>query len=413
MIQSMKDDEKEIKEEKKKDEKFKAFSSHKEAFVEEFVVDKHDALATDEELIDEVERKIKRNKEKFGTWFTVAMFILNILVLLIALYLQSKIFGVEKIESLVTIEHSVKYIIFGLLVCISLMLLEMLQVYVLLFKAMKKSHPFISYKCAAMGKYYGSLFGMATGGKTYQMFYLNSKGFSAGVSTGVPVVSYTLYQFVFAVVSFVVLLTSFSFVALERSTAMLVLSIISLILTFFMIIIILLMSFSKKLAPAIMIWIVTALKKMKFIKSKRAGINHGRKILEEYRRTMKYLLGNFTTMFVSILVNVATIVLTAMLPYLIYCIFYVPTSTTFIEIFAKVIICNLAMKYIPLPGGVGIAELSFTVLFSNMFTGGTLFWAMLFWRILGGYIYILQGIVFMVYGFISGRIKSRKKEKKQ
>lgn len=395
------------------DETSANLSSKKVKYVEEFTVEKHEPVPSAEEIIDKVEQKIKRNKERFGTWFTVAMTILNILVLLIALYLQSRMFGVAEIEKFGNIEHRAKYIILSIVVCVSLLILEMAQVYVFIFKATKKSHPFISYKCAAMGKYYGSLFGMATGGKPHQMFYLKSKGFSAGVSTGVPVVSYIFYQFVFAVVSFAVLLTSFSVFATESSTIILVLSVISLVLTFFTIVAILVMSFSKKFAPAVMILIVKMLKKMKFIKSKRAGINHGRKILDEYRHTMKYLLGNFTTMFVSVLVSVATIILTAMLPYFIYCIFYVPTSTTFMEIFAKVIICNLAMKYIPLPGGVGIAELSFTVLFSNMFTGGTLFWAMLFWRLFGGYVYIFQGMVFMINDFIAGRIKSRKKSKVQ
>ena len=296
------------------------------------------------------------------------------------------------------------------MITIGLMLLEMLQVYVLLFKATKKSHPFISYKCAAMGKYCGSIFGVATAGKPYQVFYLNSKGFSPGVSTSIPVVSYTLYQFVFAAVSFVVLITSFSVFAIEPSSKIIfTLSIISLIITFIMIVAILFMSLSKRAAPILAIKILKLLKKMKIIKHYDKAVFRIAHLLADYRRSMRYLLQNFTTLFVSLFVNIATIALTAVLPYFIYCIFYVPTPTTFLEIFAKVIICNLAMKYIPLPGGVGIAELSFTVLFANMFTEGTLFWAMLFWRIFSSYGYMFQGLLFIVYSFIAGRVQAKKK----
>lgn len=390
----------------------------KEVYTEEFSVENNSTdvklESSARELVAEARKKVRTNKIRYGSWFVVSVFALNILVLFVSLYLQSTKFGVANIGSFFDTQYRLEYIIYALLVTVFLMLLEMLQVYVLLFKATKKSHPFISYKCAAMGKYYGSIMGTATAGKPYQVFYLSSKKFPAGIATSVPVVSYTLYQFVFALVSFTVLITSFSVFAIESSsTVIFTLSIISLIFTFIMIVALLFISLSKRAAPILVIKLMKLLRKMKIIKNYDKSVLRVARILAEYRRSMRYFLQNFTTLFVSLFVNVATIVLTAVLPYLIYCIFYVPTATTFIEIFAKVIICNLAMKYIPLPGGVGIAELSFTVLFANMFTEGTLFWAMLFWRMFAFYGYMLQGLFFLTYSFISGRIQARKRQKIQ
>ncbi len=389
-------------------------------YVEEFSVIKHEkellkeeqsTVNTDKQLVAEAKQKVKSNKSKYGSWFVFSVFVLNIFVLSITLYLQSSKFGVANIGSFFDTQYRLRYALFALLVTVMLMILEMFQVYVLLFKATKKSHPFISYKCAAMGKYYGSIMGMATAGKPYQVFYLSSKGFPARVSASVPIVSYTLYQFVFAFVSFIVLVTSFSMFQMEKSALMLTLSIISLIITLFMIIAILFMSLSKRAAPAVAIKFIKLLKKMRIVKNYNRAVNKTTRVLADYRRGMKYLLQNFTTLFVSLFVNVATIVLTAIIPYLIYCMFYIPTDTTFIEIFVKVIICNLAMKYVPLPGGVGIAELSFTVLFANMFTEGTLFWAMLFWRMFAFYGYMLQGLFFLIYDLIAVRIRAKKRTK--
>ena len=68
---------------------------------------------------------------------------------------------------------------------------------------------------------------------------------------------------------------------------------------------------------------------------------------------------------------------------------------------------ELATKYIPLPGASGMAEISFSALFASLFSDGTLFWAMLFWRIMNYFIYLLQGIIVLIYDFAYGNKKNR------
>ena len=94
------------------------------------------------------------------------------------------------------------------------------------------------------------------------------------------------------------------------------------------------------------------------------------------------------------------------------------SSAIMIDIFSKFILVELATKYIPIPGGSGVAEISFSALFASLFNDGTLFWAMLFWRILNYFIYLLQGIIVIIYDFAYGnkrnrlnKIKIAKKEK--
>lgn len=77
-------------------------------------------------------------------------------------------------------------------------------------------------------------------------------------------------------------------------------------------------------------------------------------------------------------------------------------TVTYFEIFARIILCDLVAHIIPFPGGAGMVEFSFTAVFSSLFADGTLFWAMLFYRIVSYYSYLLQGISIIVYDFFIG-----------
>ena len=64
--------------------------------------------------------------------------------------------------------------------------------------------------------------------------------------------------------------------------------------------------------------------------------------------------------------------------------------------------CELITMFIPLPGGSGVAELSFTTLFFAMFPETYIFWAMIFFRVFTYYIYIAQGMLVHIYDIVIG-----------
>ena len=72
---------------------------------------------------------------------------------------------------------------------------------------------------------------------------------------------------------------------------------------------------------------------------------------------------------------------------------------------------DLAASFIPLPGGTGVAELSFTAIFASLM-GSDIFWAMLIWRILTYYSYIIQGILITIYDYFRGNKKQKWLEQK-
>jgi uncharacterized membrane protein YbhN (UPF0104 family) len=66
------------------------------------------------------------------------------------------------------------------------------------------------------------------------------------------------------------------------------------------------------------------------------------------------------------------------MPYFIYLMLGgVPGLTEYLTIFVYSILIDLASGFVPLPGGTGMSELSFTLVFANIFPEGTMFWGLL------------------------------------
>ena len=113
-----------------------------------------------------------------------------------------------------------------------------------------------------------------------------------------------------------------------------------------------------------------------------------------------------------IIMNYLTFFLLYSLPFLVYAAFFGFNFEIFPIIFTYVVMIDLTASYIPLPGGTGTAELSFTALFGLYFVDGTVFWAMIIWRIFTYYIYLLQGISVIIYDYFVGNKRYQWEEKK-
>ena len=69
---------------------------------------------------------------------------------------------------------------------------------------------------------------------------------------------------------------------------------------------------------------------------------------------------------------------------------------------------DLASAFNPIPMGTGTADISFTAFFAAFFTSGAQFWALIIWRILFYYVYVLQGIGIVVYDYAVGNHRLEK-----
>ena len=76
------------------------------------------------------------------------------------------------------------------------------------------------------------------------------------------------------------------------------------------------------------------------------------------------------------------------------------------------VIIQLSFGVNPIPGGSGVAELSFSALFALLIDKSYVFWALILWRILTYYIYLIFGIGIVSYDYIYGNKKAKRRKQK-
>ena len=95
-------------------------------------------------------------------------------------------------------------------------------------------------------------------------------------------------------------------------------------------------------------------------------------------------------------------------PFFIYSAFNGFDINMYLQLLSISFIIELACNIIPLPGGSGMAELSFYAIFATLFAEGQLFWALLLWRFINYYLYLIIGICIMMYDYAYGNYKRKK-----
>ena len=159
--------------------------------------------------------------------------------------------------------------------------------------------------------------------------------------------------------------------------------------------------------PKILMMFLKLGTKLKIVKNPNVLFNKYMRTIIEYQKSTRYYISHFGVTISSALCSGVVVVLKALIPFVLYCAFRgAVNDQVLLEIFSKFILVELATKYIPIPGSSGVAEISFTALFASLFKDGTLFWAMLFWRVLNYFIYLFQGLAIVIYDFLYGNKKN-------
>ena len=174
---------------------------------------------------------------------------------------------------------------------------------------------------------------------------------------------------------------------------------------------IILLSFSKRFGPKLVIWILKLLSKMHIVKNYQKTFRKVMRFVVNYQKTFKTLASSPFVLISQIFLAMADIIIGNLIAYFV-CKAFVPAATleslniTVLYVFIKSIICGLTLGFIPTPGSSGGAEAMFLVIFGNIFTAP--FLPLITWRIVTYYGYLLQGLLVLVYDFVIGNKKYEK-----
>jgi hypothetical protein len=287
------------------------------------------------------------------------------------------------------------------------MFINSYKFYDLIYKATGRRRKYLSYKVMALGRYYDNITPLSTGGEPYQVYYLNHRSIRGELATSIPMVLNVFWQITFVIISLTVLLINV-FAPITTNPLVTTAAWIALVINSFVITAVLLFSVSKKIGPRITIWILKLLYKMRLIKNYQHTFRKVVRFISNYQRSMRYFTSHFKTLVLQIFLVICSTFCSTFIVFFIYLAFQPIPTLNFFDMFLMIQMCEMATMIMPLPGGAVAAEYSFGALFQSWFPNDVFLWALLFWRILTYYIYIIQGIIVVIYDTVVGNKKAKR-----
>lgn len=367
------------------------------------------------EKIGEAEQAVKKQSSKKKKLLNLLLLIVN-LGIVAGLFVYNLLGDTQMTSFPELLTSKINWGIFFLAVIISssTMLFDAAKCWLLIWKTTGKNRPALSYKVCALGRHYDSLTPMSTGGQPFQVYYLNKRGIPAGKAVSIPLGQYVTFMITYSLFTLVIMISSFFLSSNTSSVGSTIVSAgswIGFALNFALVFIVCLISINKKVGTGLITLILKLLKKLHIIKNYEQNYNKTMNVVGDYQKTMMSYAKSKSTLFLMIFLSLAIMVTKYSIPYIIYSMFNGFNPAIFTDIFIKTVMIDLASGFIPLPGGSGVAELSFTAFFSSLL-GADVFWAMLIWRIFTYYGHMIRGIVIIIYDYIHGNKKHEWLQKK-
>lgn len=261
-----------------------------------------------------------------------------------------------------------------------------------------------AFNCLMLGKYYDNVTPFGAGGQPFQIHYLYQRGFSSGTSSAVPIAAFLMQQIAFVAIAIVVFIVNgpmLAGIAVVRVVAFLGLAMymaIPLAIIFFAV----LPKPFKKLIGGV----TGLLAKMHILKNGEKSAEKVFSLLDEYITSLKAMNKRpffFIKMFIfSLLYQLAIL----SIPFFMLKAF--GGAGDWFTVFSLTVYIYTSITVFPTPGNAGAAEMSFYAVFSSL-KGGFLFWAMIVWRLLVYYSWIIIGIIIVT----KSAVKNKKHKKKQ
>ncbi|MBQ7884629.1 MAG: flippase-like domain-containing protein [Clostridia bacterium] len=355
--------------------------------------------------LGEAKQEIAKQKSKKKKITSILFFALNIVVVAVILIQQLSQGEVEPFSNIIASGlFKWQYIPLIAVVFAATVLLDSYRSYKLMRQATKQKRFALNYKMIAVGRYWDCITPMSTGGEPSQVFYLHKNGVDAGTALFIPVARYVIFQISWIIVS--LFATIYASKVYGEADLVSIVSYIGFGINFILMVGIWFLSVSKKLGKILVAKTLKLLQKMRIIKNYEKQYEKVMKTVSNFQSAMTVYTKNLKEFIWFIFLQVLQLCLNFFMPYLIYLTLGgTPDATMAVTIGVYTILIDLASGITPLPGGTGMSEVSFTIVFADIFPNGTVFWGLLFWRIMSYYVYIAQGLLVTSYDYIWGNKK--------
>lgn len=405
--------------------------SYKEANNNDNNIDEQTEILDDEFAsikLEEAQKKVEPKKKKKGVIWNLVFLAINISFLCLVVRSLLKDATGATLSDVLAGQGSKLWWLSGSVVClIGVYLCSAFALAVMVKNTTGQFRFWLCLKCCVLGKYYDFITPMAVGGQPSQILNLVKGGVKPGVATSIPIIKMIINQLVRWVL--IILLFIFLVPQIPYDNSLFqflmpllkILSIIGIIATTVSCVSFLFMGTSKLLARTIARWTISIGYKLKIVKNYRASYDKFMRQVFEYQSSIRYLAKNKGVLFWQILLSAIEFFFYCSMAFFACMAFSTDiTITSFTGLvwiwwiaIARYQIVDMSSTFIILPGGTGVKEIAFLIMFSSFFkTSPAVAWPFLAWRIFDYYIFLAIGFIVILTNMIIKFIKNPNEKKK-
>lgn len=258
-----------------------------------------------------------------------------------------------------------------------------------------------------IGHYYNNVTPLAVGGQPFEIYHLSKHGVHGGVAASMPIIAFFFSQFAFVALG-ITALVFFNGNVLQVEEEFItqfpevfnVLAAIGLFCCFIMPALVVLFSLLPRIGATIVKWFTGLGGKLKILKDPKKTEYKTLKTVVHNSVCIKRFAKNPVALISTIIISLGETLAQCSIAYFTLKLFGYDNPDAhgileWLQILQLSLILYAGISFIPTPGNSGAADLSFYLLFSvGVPFMGLAFSAMVLWRILSFYSYIIIGFIF-------------------
>lgn len=265
-------------------------------------------------------------------------------------------------------------------VCVHLLniVIDATIIYLFIKQTTPKFRFYDAIVASMVGQFFCAITPSSTGGQPMQILTMSRMGVKGANATSALVQKFLVWQFTLTGYGIIAVCARFSFFSSMLNPVMWAFAIIGFLCQVIMIAVLLLASFNQKLTKKIIGGLFNLLGKIKILKNveeKKISLYDQLDLFHESNKELNKNKALLTKIYVLTAVQMTAFFL---VPYCIAMSFNI--SCNIFDMLCAQAYVNMVSSLMPLPGGSGVAEYSFSAFFASYFTPETMKSAILIWR---------------------------------
>lgn len=336
---------------------------------------------------------IEKPKQKNYNIFKLVLIIVNAITILIILYLEfSKGSLVDFADAMSLLSNNLIWLLGGLIIIILKIIADSFSYFILIKDTTGENRFWLAFKVCVIGRYGDFVTPLSTGGQPFQIYYLYKYNIELSKAASIP-----MARVVVRILGYnATMLIFFIFFPQQGNDVIKTVAFVGLAFNSLFPALIIFLAINKTIVTKLTDIGLKLGYKFKIIKNLEESRDHWQKKVADMMTSIKYFTSH-PKIFISVfLLSAIDIICLATVPYFVLRAFggdvydwvFVATSAMYVM---------SASVIAPTPGTSGMAEASFYTIFATIFSGGIIFYGLITWRILTFYLFILMGIVILIY----------------